>query len=95
MVDNRADLFGDYAPAADPKFVTTPYESLKSLAQTSSNETGCSDGNKCDHYDSSKIQTAVKDASVIIVCLGTGMVKYHLVVYDISPLCMLSILIKI
>lgn len=73
MANNSADQNGDYPPDPDPRYVTNPYESLKSWAVDSSLAAGCEDGTKCEHYNSSGIQEAVKDAWVIFVCLGTGL----------------------
>ncbi|XP_071137812.1 uncharacterized protein [Mytilus edulis] len=72
MANNTGQLFGDYSPDADPRFVSTPWESLRKVAVDSSYAAGCQDGNKCTKYSSSDIQNAVKDSYIVFVCLGTG-----------------------
>ncbi|KAL3881454.1 hypothetical protein ACJMK2_027896 [Sinanodonta woodiana] len=71
MADNLLQLFGDYSADIDPKYSTTPYQGLKSLAQQVILAPGCID-NKCDTYLPSTIAQAVQGAQLVVVCLGTG-----------------------
>ncbi|XP_064618411.1 uncharacterized protein LOC135482386 [Liolophura sinensis] len=71
MSDNVNQLFGDYTPQIDRHYTTTPYAGLKSLANTVSHASGCSD-NRCAKYDQSGLQSAVGQSDVVVVCLGTG-----------------------
>lgn len=72
MANNPGQLFGDYSPNTDPKFIVTPLDGIRKLAGEVTYAPGCNDGNKCSNYSSDDVQKAVKEATVIIVCLGTG-----------------------
>ncbi len=73
MADNRDNIMGNYAPEPDQEYITTPLEGLKSIAANTSSAEGCSSSEpKCSKYDSASVQSAVKGADLVIVCLGTG-----------------------
>ncbi|ELU08656.1 hypothetical protein CAPTEDRAFT_228276 [Capitella teleta] len=71
FADNAETLFGDYIPNWDPKFVSTPYEGLKSLGDDVRYASGCDDPS-CTNYDPKAIEKAVKGAQFVFVCLGVG-----------------------
>ncbi|GAB6026963.1 hypothetical protein CHUAL_013633 [Chamberlinius hualienensis] len=71
MADNAEQLFGDYAPDSDPAYTTTPYQGLKPLATTTKLASGC-DSNFCFNYNSTEVISALTEAEIIFVCLGTG-----------------------
>ena len=75
MANNSQELFGDYTPNSNPIYIVTPLEGLGKLAGNVTYAPGCNDGNKCSNYSANAIQNAVKDATVIFVCLGTGKCK--------------------
>ncbi|ESO92632.1 hypothetical protein LOTGIDRAFT_162552 [Lottia gigantea] len=72
FMDNKADLFGDYPPNTDPKFVTTPFDRLSRLAGNLTFTPGCVDGAPCLKYDKAAVTKAVKYANLVFVCLGLG-----------------------
>jgi hypothetical protein len=75
MANNSQELFGDYTPNSNPIYIVTPLEGLGKLAGNVTYAPGCNDGNKCSNYSANDIQNAVKDVTVIFVCLGTGKCK--------------------
>jgi beta-glucosidase len=75
LANNSQELFGDYTPNSNPIYIVTPLEGLRKLAGNVTYAPGCNDGNKCSNYSANDIQNAVKDATVIFVCLGTGKCK--------------------
>lgn len=73
FANNPQYLFGDYVPHWDKKFVSTPYDGLKSLGDDVRYAAGCDDP-QCTNYDPKAIQKAVVGAQFVFVCLGTGSV---------------------
>jgi len=71
MADNAEELLGGYSASPDRRFVSTPLDGLKQLGKTGAYASGC-DNARCLNYDGDSVRTAVKGASFIIVCLGTG-----------------------
>ena len=71
FANNSEQLFGDYASNVLPEFTKTPYEGLKALGKTASMASGCDD-TKCASYNWEDVEKAVRDANLVIVCLGTG-----------------------
>lgn len=92
MSDNVNQLFGDYTPQIDHHYTTTPYAGLKSLANTVSHASGCSD-NHCAKYDQSALQSAVGHSDVVVVCLGTGKITFSHCYYFQNTWTMLIIVI--
>ena len=71
MADNLGQLYGDYAPDIDTRFTKTPLEGLSAMSDSVAYAAGCHD-NKCENYSSSDVKTAVKDAQLVVICVGTG-----------------------
>ncbi|XP_064628151.1 uncharacterized protein LOC135487892 isoform X2 [Lineus longissimus] len=71
MADNPLQLFGDYSPTPDTRFIVTPYKGLKSLANVTKFAAGCL-APSCSTFSARDIQQAVQDTDLTIVCLGTG-----------------------
>ncbi|XP_022105195.1 probable beta-D-xylosidase 2 [Acanthaster planci] len=71
FADSPQDLFGSYAPQTDPKFISTPWQGLRSLGRTQRLAPGCNNP-VCDQYNETAIMDAVTGADLVIVCLGTG-----------------------
>ncbi|XP_033741919.1 xylan 1,4-beta-xylosidase-like [Pecten maximus] len=71
MADNPSQLMGDYSPDVDPRFMTTPRSGLSPLGVKVLYTAGCNDI-ACDRYDQSGVKSAVSEADVTVVCLGTG-----------------------
>lgn len=71
MADNVQQQFGNYNPDIMPIYTTTPLNGLKRIADATTFEPGCLD-NRCIHYNSLKVKTAVENAEAIFICLGTG-----------------------
>ncbi len=65
-------MFGSYGPRPQKKFASTPYNSLKSLGNISSNVKGCEDGPRCKKYNSTEVVNATKEADIIVICIGLG-----------------------
>ena len=74
FTSNVKEIMGDYAPATNRKYIKTPLEGLRDLSQNTRSANGCNDPS-CQTYDSSSVKTAVNNAEVVFVCLGTG--KYY------------------
>jgi beta-glucosidase len=73
MANNVEGMFGGYAPEPDPQYVTTPYDSLKSLAQETRLGYGCAKSDpRCMDYNVTEIGQAVNGTDLVFVCLGTG-----------------------
>ena len=77
MTDNMDQLFGDYSPAIDSQYTTSPYDGLKSAAVNSVLAKGCND-NRCGSYNADEIKNATLWSDIIIVCLGTGTTRLFL-----------------
>ena len=71
MAKNVQQQFGNYNPDIMPIYTTTPLDGLRQLSDTTNYTPGCPD-NRCTRYNSSSVQSAVKDVEVVFVCLGTG-----------------------
>ncbi|KAK6168489.1 hypothetical protein SNE40_021010 [Patella caerulea] len=72
MADNKIQIFGDYGPNTDSKFIKTPLDTLKVLGTDFSYAAGCVDSTPCLKYDNQSIADAVKDSKMVIACLGLG-----------------------
>ena len=72
MADNPDAIFGGYSPFTDHKFVSTPRKGLTPLGDNVTYAAGCNDAS-CLKYNPNEIQMAVQGASIVFVCLGTGM----------------------
>ena len=70
--DDLRQLWGNYGPNVNARFASTPYSSLKALGKTSTSATGCLDGHSCKKYSAADVQKAVKDANIVVICLGLG-----------------------
>jgi len=73
MADNPNAIFGGYSAYPDHKFIRTPRQGLSPLGDNITFAAGCIDS-RCLGYDPDAIKTAVKGASFVFVCLGTGIV---------------------
>lgn len=82
MANNVEQLYGTYAADVDTKFVKTPYEGLKDLADTVNYAAGCPD-NECVNYTSSEVVKAVQGTQLVVICVGTGNNDVH-VFYSFS-----------
>ncbi|XP_064618402.1 uncharacterized protein LOC135482379 [Liolophura sinensis] len=71
MANNRNQQFGDYTPDVDARFTSTPFTSLKTLADIGSLGQGCSD-NRCTQYNQGEVLDSMKNSEIVVVCLGTG-----------------------
>ncbi|XP_071113488.1 uncharacterized protein [Haliotis cracherodii] len=71
MANNPYQQFGDYAPAMNREYTTTPLQGLQYLWSTVRYAAGCTD-NKCTQYNSHQVRIAVTASDLIFVCLGTG-----------------------
>ncbi len=79
VADNVDVIFGGYAPDPDPRYIQTPRQGLKDLANNEQYASGCQNSDpKCMDYDSDSIKKAVQGADLVVVCLGTGMSEAHL-----------------
>ena len=72
MANNSEQLFGDYSPTTDPKFVKTPLRGLTDLNFSMNYAAGCVDGTQCLNYSQGDVKTALTGADLVVVCLGTG-----------------------
>lgn len=72
MANNTDQLFGDYSPTTDPKFVKTPLKGLTELNFSMNYAAGCVDGTRCLNYSQDDVKTALVGADLVVVCLGTG-----------------------
>ncbi|KAJ1176806.1 hypothetical protein NDU88_002073 [Pleurodeles waltl] len=71
FADNPMVLFGDYAPAPDPRYISTPRKGLEMLPVEVKYAAGCSDP-LCTKYSPAEVKEVAKSSDIIIVCLGTG-----------------------
>ena len=71
FADSYGDLFGDYSPDKDPKFIKTPRQGLQKLASSDAYASGCDDA-KCKNYNASAVDVAISQADMVVICLGTG-----------------------
>ena len=71
MANDTAQLFGNYAATPDARFVQSPLEGLKGIANETRYAAGCGD-TWCEEYDESEVKRAVTRAQLVVVCLGTG-----------------------
>lgn len=71
FADNADQQQGNYAPDLDPQYISTVATGLKNLGDQSVVELGCKDTH-CLDYNSQAIQDAVRNADLVVVCLGTG-----------------------
>ena len=76
MANDAKAIFGDYAAQTDRRFVVTPLEGLKKLANVTQHASGCNDA-RCNSYNASEVKDAVLNCQFVIVCLGTGKVQPH------------------
>ncbi|XP_062594611.1 uncharacterized protein LOC134256035, partial [Saccostrea cucullata] len=72
MANNSDQMFGDYSPTTDPKFVKTPLKGLSELNFSMNYAAGCLDGTPCQNYSQEDVKTALVGADLVVVCLGTG-----------------------
>lgn len=72
MANNTDQLFGDYSPTTDPRFVKTPLKGLTELNFSMNYAAGCVDGTRCLNYSQDDVRTALVGADLVVVCLGTG-----------------------
>lgn len=72
MANNTDQLFGDYSPTTDPRFVKTPLKGLTELNFSMNYAAGCVDGTRCLNYSQDDVKTALVGADLVVVCLGTG-----------------------
>ncbi|XP_052811525.1 uncharacterized protein LOC128239100 [Mya arenaria] len=72
FADNPVQQTGNYAPGLDPLYTSTVKSGLKGLGKNVVVETGCKDSTLCLHYEGQKVQDAVRNADLVVVCLGTG-----------------------
>ncbi|XP_063402368.1 uncharacterized protein LOC134686622 [Mytilus trossulus] len=72
MANNVIQQFGNYNPNVMPMYTTTPLDGLKQLSDVTNFAAGCKD-NRCIHYSSSAVKSAVNNVDVIFICLGTGL----------------------
>ncbi|XP_072276006.1 uncharacterized protein [Pyxicephalus adspersus] len=71
FANNSKELFGDYEPYPDPKYIVTPRDGIAELPVDISFAAGCEDA-KCETYSSDEIKELVQSVDLTIVCLGTG-----------------------
>ncbi|NXC48718.1 XYL2 arabinofuranosidase, partial [Penelope pileata] len=71
FADNPQVLFGDYAPVPEPQYIYTPRRGLQLLGANVSFAAGCPEP-RCRQYSQGEVEDAVRGASVVLVCLGTG-----------------------
>ena len=62
---------GSYGPEVTSAFTSTVATGLRSLGHSVTMATGCDDPH-CVHYNASSVRDAVRDADLVVVCLGTG-----------------------
>jgi len=56
----------------DPQYTSTVATGLKNLGEKLNVEAGCTD-TRCLKYNATSIQDAVRNADLVVVCLGTGL----------------------
>lgn len=66
-----AVILGNYPPKTGRQFISTPLESLSSLATYVDHVMGCSDM-FCSKYDANAVKQSAAAADLVVVCLGTG-----------------------
>ncbi|KAM9320137.1 uncharacterized protein PAF06_004614 [Gastrophryne carolinensis] len=71
FANNSGELFGDYEPHPDPRYITTPREGIAALPVQVSFAAGC-DNARCTKYSPAEIKDLVRSVDVTVVCLGTG-----------------------
>jgi len=72
MANNTYGMFGGYAPDPDPKYVTTPLNSLRSIAHDVRYSAGCKDSDtKCADLDYNP-EAIIRGSEIVFVFLGTG-----------------------
>src|SRR6218665_1565 len=72
MANNTYGMFGSFAPDQDPKYVTTPLNSLRSIAHEVRYSAGCKDSDtKCMDLDYN-LEAVIKDSEIVFLFLGTG-----------------------
>ncbi|XP_060596940.1 uncharacterized protein LOC132750886 [Ruditapes philippinarum] len=71
FADNPVQQMGDYGPDVDLKYTSTVSSGLLGLGDKLVNVSGCKD-TWCVDYDSKAVITAVQDADLVVLCLGTG-----------------------
>ncbi|KAH3736107.1 hypothetical protein DPMN_042668, partial [Dreissena polymorpha] len=71
FVDNAEQQLGNYGPGINPAFTSTVKSGLAGLGRRVITESGCTN-TLCLHYNSTKVKEAVRDADLVVVCLGTG-----------------------
>ncbi|XP_067666437.1 uncharacterized protein [Haliotis asinina] len=71
MSNDTEQLFGDYTPYTDPRFITSPLSGLLRLGNAALYAAGCS-STACNDYNRADVVNAVQGADAVFVCLGTG-----------------------
>ncbi|XP_046332069.2 probable beta-D-xylosidase 2 [Haliotis rufescens] len=71
MANDSQQVFGDYAPSPDPRYITSPLSGLVRLGTTATHAAGCS-STFCTDYSKTDVVKALQGADVVFVCLGTG-----------------------
>ncbi|XP_071095371.1 uncharacterized protein [Haliotis cracherodii] len=71
MANGSQQVFGDYAPSPDPRYITSPLSGLVRLGTTATHAAGCS-STFCTDYSKTDVVKALQGADVVFVCLGTG-----------------------
>ncbi|XP_038072709.1 probable beta-D-xylosidase 6 [Patiria miniata] len=71
FADSPQDLFGSFAPQTDPRFISTPWDGLRTLGRVRRLAAGCNNP-VCDQYNKTAVMDAVVGTDLVIVCLGTG-----------------------
>lgn len=71
FADNPVQQMGDYGPDVDLKYTSTVSSGLAGLGQNVVNVSGCKD-TWCVDYDQKAVISAVQEADLVVVSLGTG-----------------------
>lgn len=72
FADNPVQQMGDYGPDIDPLYTSTVSSGLAPLAEKVVTVPGCKD-TWCVDYDQKAVISAVQDADLVVVALGTGL----------------------
>lgn len=86
MADNLEQLYGDYAADTDSKYAQTPLQGLKGMSDVVNYAAGCSD-NRCTNYSSDSVISALQDAQLVIICVGTGGCPFKTTVVFVEKDC--------
>ncbi|XP_045197551.2 uncharacterized protein LOC123552173 [Mercenaria mercenaria] len=71
FADNPVQQMGDYGPDVDLKYTSTVSSGLAGLGDKVVNVSGCKN-TWCVDYDQKAVISAVQDADLVVLCLGTG-----------------------